>query len=987
MIGVLKLSYKSNDIVIERLKNLVVRIEVLDEKNEVLKIGTGMFLDETHILTANHVVCDALEPENSCKVLVSKDNTFQHVNVIVKYNKPNCDANILEIVDDVSFAVDNYVGLVKSAFRKRGFEYAAYGYPRIKADGHYQRGKVLDESIDINGQSVIDLSLGEGRLNDYRGFSGSPVVCNGQLIGIAIEQSVGLNLAQSIKVLEVVTFVHQIDDRWIDEDSFIEGILTNYLQYSNKEIEQNKSNKKYIPDIFVEMGDMKEQLRGFTDPILFFNKHLDYIKRHHFTQYNSILEKYGLPQVEGINGTPVYSLNEVKSIADKMIVKLEDMQEYVESLTKSTDIRTQIPEEYLELFDMSYYGHRLYGMTMEIRDRIKLFNSIIYKQIVLTERAGQGKTNLLCDFVENVLLKKEIPTLFVSTRNFHSEDLSKTLIGLSGVDITFSELIEVLEYIAQKKQYPFVLVLDAINEQKDVLNSKVILYRQLNKLNESDNIKILMTARTEYFEEKFGDLESVCPQVKLFSYYNRYSQEYKLNTRVFSGYLKHFNIRIDDIGDSIYDQLSTDYLLLRMFSEAYQGSESETTVIPALLHLFRFEIFEKYYTFKKDNLKEWDRMHGVIDSGSTYDCLINTVTDFMIGNMKFGNIERTVISDGIENELLVKLIDEDIVFRDDLIVQKGLVERKAEVINFTFDEFRDYCIAKKLIESFDKDNVEEIESLITKLTSSKNEASEGIQKYLFFASKKYQEETFQEMIIKQKWFYKIYFENIFSVNEEYIQDRDLNFIGRILSDMNVYEPNKYIVVGMFSSLIKRYNTTEYTKLNILFLIHVLEKIKNEDFYRYIQDIFRPSYEDRYSYYDKGDRIPKDKLINRLKVYFERSFSEDIVYFLGYLHHRGIYVHDFFDWCIENYPDKSLDVFTNGVNSKTELKSLIFKEIVRGITYYEFELDEEQEAIWTELKESCVEVKEEYEGANYSEEQVMEIYKQLTSLYKMEEVDN
>ena len=36
-----------------------------------------------------------------------------------------------------------------------------------------------------------------------------------------------------------------------------------------------------------------------------------------------------------------------------------------------------------------------------------------------------------------------------------------------------------------------------------------------------------------------------------------------------------------------------------MFSEAYQGTEESNTVIPALMHLFRYEILRNTITIKK----------------------------------------------------------------------------------------------------------------------------------------------------------------------------------------------------------------------------------------------------------------------------------------------------------------------------------------------------------------------------------------------------
>ncbi len=947
------MSYKKNDEYIESLKNHIVKVEEIDEKGKIIKIGTGFFIDCKHIITAAHVVSESLDSECTVRITYLINGVRGSLNAKALYEAPTCDLNVLEILGQVEFGTHyEFSKIVENSFRKREFEYCAYGYPATKPEGHYQQGQILDENKDYNDNSIIDVTLGEGRLNDYRGYSGSPVICNGQLIGIAIEQSVGLNAAQSIKVLDLSSANSYLVKDWLGSDDFIEEIVSNYQKESSEEIKRNKLNGKYIPEIFVELGKMKEYLRGFSDPVLFFKKHLDYVKRHSFKQYNMLLQSYGLANIQTIEGEYEISLVNVQRISDEMVAKLNDMLTYVTKLTRSEDIRECVPEEYLELFDLTFYQHRLLGLEWELKDRIDLFKSLQATQILLTEKAGQGKTNLLCDFTENVLLRKGIPCFFAGMRYLIDDDISKTLLNYSGYDFSsVEEIFEVLEFYSRNVQKPFVIVLDAINEQRDVQNSKQKLYSFLNKASSFNNVKVILTARTEYFEEKFGDMKDICPQVNQFVSYNFNSHHPKLGKRVFDGYMEHFKMEIHDIGDSIYEQLSKDFLLLRMFSEAYHGSEDSPTIIPALFHLFRYEIFEKYYNFKKENLKEWDRQQGVFDGGSTYDCLINTITEYMIRQKQFSNIERSLIVEQVQNDLLVKLVNEDIIFRDDIKKIKGLIEQSVEVINFTFDEFRDYCLAKKLMENFDESNPDASAAIISDLTQNGLEVSEGVQKYLFFASKKIQSEPFSNVIKEQKWFFHIFLNNIFSVSEEFIVEKDIEIIRRLLTNMKFYEEHFTRVVKIYESLIKRYNIHVYSKLNIKFLITIFNEIEDADFRRYVRNVFRSSYEDRYSIYGRqDDRIPIDILIHKLKQYMRRSFNEDIIFFLCYLNFRGVFIDDFFDWCIEEYPDQSIDLFEKSDDIRDDCIRQAVIYTVRDLSFYDFKFTPEMRARWERMAE-------------------------------------
>ncbi len=979
------MNYRDNTQVIEELKKLTVRVQMLDEKEDVLKYGTGFFLDNEHIITANHVVSEAFDPKCKVKVLDSKATRIISVDAEVLHNKPKYDVNILRISNGENNNGVDYIGFVTNAYVEREFIYSAYGYPGSKSEGHYQKGIIIDQDEDAKGQNFIDVSLGEGRLNNYRGYSGSPVVCNGQLIGIAIEQSIGLNVAQSIKVLAASTFIDLLSDEWVCQDTFILQILEVFRNESEKEIIKNKANGKYIPEIFVELGDIKEYLRGFSDPVLFFEKHLDYVRRHRFEQYNKLLDKYGIRNIDVIRNENDVTLDNVDEVSNMIIPQLNVMLTYVTKLVNSSEIRQSVPDEYLELFDMTFFDHRLSSLIYEVKDRIKLFESLGSSQILLTEKAGQGKTNLLCDFTENVLLRKNIPCIFLSTRNLINNNLKDTIMSYFECIDKIDNLFKVLNFISDKMQVPFVIVLDAINEQEDLFNGKKALYEFLNKVKCYKHVRVLMTARTEYFEEKFGDINVRCPQIKLIDLYNRRSQHSRLNRRVFDGYMEHFQIQIDDINDSIYNQLSTDFLLLRMFSEAYQGSRDEKTIIPSLSHLFRYEIFERYYKYKRKNLKEWDRLKGRLDTGSTYDNLVDLIIKYMIKNMQFSNIERSVIVDKIQNDLLVKLIDEDIIFREDILRKKGLLESEVEVINFTFDEFRDFCIAKNIMKRFNEEAINEYEILIKELTSQGIEASEGIQKYLFFASKKLQNKTFTQIISKQEWFYNIFFNNIFSVSEEYLEERDIKYIIKLLTNFEFYDNHYSIVLQMYINLIKRYNTSVYQKLNIRTLITILDEINDGDFRHYIHDIFKSSHEDRY-YFEHKDRIHIDELVIILKKYFVKSFSSDIILFLGYLNMRGVYIDDFFYWCMEEYPLKTINILEKFSSSTDKIEIEVSADIVKNLSYDDFSIEEKLLKRWEKIKVDCKESKQlKYDINEFSGLKFEEIIKRIDKLgFKEEE---
>lgn len=67
-------------------------------------------------------------------------------------------------------------------------------------------------------------------------------------------------------------------------------LLNNQLQ---RKVEVQKHNKKYIPEVFLELNDIKEKLRFITQPVLFYKKEIEELKGIEFYFFNEVLEKLG----------------------------------------------------------------------------------------------------------------------------------------------------------------------------------------------------------------------------------------------------------------------------------------------------------------------------------------------------------------------------------------------------------------------------------------------------------------------------------------------------------------------------------------------------------------------------------------------------------------------------------------------------------------------------------------------------------------------
>ena len=148
--------------------------------------------------------------------------------------------------------------------------------------------------------------------------------------------------------------------------------------------------------------------------------------------------------------------------------------------------------------------------------------------LMLTGRAGQGKTNLLCDLYENFLFKHEIPCAFFSGRELglkQAPDLGKTICEhLFGSKVTtLEEAWRLLSLEATRLHKPFVLIIDGLNEHRDIRLFAQQLEFVVDAMLQYPGLRCLFSCRSEFFEDRFSNFVNghlstemfICSQLKV----------------------------------------------------------------------------------------------------------------------------------------------------------------------------------------------------------------------------------------------------------------------------------------------------------------------------------------------------------------------------------------------------------------------------------------------------------------------------------------
>lgn len=424
-------------------------------------------------------------------------------------------------------------------------------------------------------------------------------------------------------------------------------------------------------------------VRYFSDPFLFCRKALCELFRYDWTSINKILKKQSLPT---INYHKYENILSSQRFDDEIIEFCNLLEESVCIIEQAERSNNGLSEDQLSKKWTIFNNN----VKWFLRDKIELLKMIPIKYLLLLKEAGQGKTNFLCDFTQNFLLKKGYYVLYINAKDFSDNPINTIIQFLtinSHYDLEYVKKVMVKEYEKTKK--PFVIVLDGLNENSQISNFGATIKDFLEKCEEFQFIKVLMTTRIEFYQEKFGVLSNGFYHSKFLSVQMRKSYE-KFDYRIFRGYLAFFDVDIieSSLTHSTYKKLTHDVLLLRFFCEVNSHKKNVN-----MYDVYVYEVFEKYTTEKCS--KYSNNSTGIYQD--RLSILFDKMILKMINNDEYSYVLKNEFT-GDEIDLINEMIDNEVIFKGEQCTKTGLIATTVETVGFTFDEYRDYCITNYIID-------------------------------------------------------------------------------------------------------------------------------------------------------------------------------------------------------------------------------------------------------------------------------------------------
>ena len=532
------------------------------------------------------------------------------------------------------------------------------------------------------------------------------------------------SIFDTIKEFEIIKNIYSLIQFLLNNKEIITIIITILIvmmrilgfrrktyKITNSTIDRLKREKKYIPNIFVELNDCKETLRYFIYGTKWKKRIANKFNNLYDNVYGKMLEKSVKDSDKRFRVSKFLPLSNLQSIIKEKIQLHNLIKERNYSFVDGR------PE-------YDYYLESSSDVCLGSLRRLEKFSeSSLAKYLILTGSAGNGKTNLLCSISELIMSLKN-PVVFVTGREiegtpkqyiFNKFDLHHKI--YEHLDI----YLKIENFLLLASCRYFYIVIDAVNENENG-NFSEDLINFINEMLSYSRFKVIVSCRNEYYKTRYKKSlfnKAICSPFELDVKDQEYS-ETALN-KIFDVYKNAYNYK-GEISESVKDVLCNQLLLLRMFFETNSNSNKDVFTI------CKQDVFKNY--IKK--ISEY--------TSTNIEAILLKIAQIMIQNNQYDKVSISFLENrGLSIEKIKKTIDESVILSKTIITNKGnLAEMEYEAIYFVFDELRDYILSREIVVSnANMDGMIDSTAVIQKIEEIEKTGSsvlEGIIQYtyLFF---------------------------------------------------------------------------------------------------------------------------------------------------------------------------------------------------------------------------------------------------------------
>lgn len=336
---------------------------------------------------------------------------------------------------------------------------------------------------------------------------------------------------------------------------------------------------------------------------------------------------------------------------------------------------------------------------------IKLNQFIISKQVqlankpylLITGRPGVGKTHLLCD-VAKKRIENNLPTLLIFNSKLNQDDPWIQISRYFGFpNLERDKFLEALNTAAEARNSRTLLVIDAINEGESKRIWKENLAGMITLLTRYPRLGLVLSIRKSYEHSILP--ENISEDIIKIEHEGFGEQVFDAMEKFFEFY----NIEVIDSPLLLPEFYNPQFLLL--FCKVMENNKLPSNQINIMT------IFDKILEKTNEKLSNSEVLNYNINQKIVQKS-VNKIAELMYDEGK-RELPSTKVEEelnkilqraGYDNSLLYHLIAEGLVFENNYLVDKDTTEVR---IQFSYERFSDYLIAKNWIEGKELSQLEE----------------------------------------------------------------------------------------------------------------------------------------------------------------------------------------------------------------------------------------------------------------------------------------
>lgn len=503
------------------------------------------------------------------------------------------------------------------------------------------------------------------------------------------ELSEMINYKDGIELFSMIFFVVIVISIYISYKKIINRRSKNYY-------ENNLRNKKYIEDIYVEIGETSEKIRYF----IYGGKWKDRIRK----SLKTIMSKN--------NKKIANKIYKIKGIS--LSRKLDNYEKILNKVKENKGKGAKYQNELWFLEHNSYYYR---DEIVDLRLKLQIINS---KILFILGKAGSGKTNLATYMAKLITEKNKYFCIYMNAKDIKDGNIEKYFKEFFYTDMIINKDREKLVYlylkilkILRKRIY---IIVEALNENVDSdFVYKLSMF--INKYSKYNNLRFIITSRIEFFDVKYKKVidEHLIEKYEMIEMDNSRINPI-MKKRMIEKYRHYYNYT-GSYNERVKRIIEESPILMRIFFETYKDTNKDVNDIN------KYSLLLNYIK----NVQNRTANINVME-------ILNKIANKMLETKKFDSIGINDIE--VNTKELEQLINENVLLSKSIIrSENSLEEETEEIIMFTFDELRDFLISRIIANN---KNEQEVLSFIEKTINNKEPIAEGVFRniYLNYKTKK-----------------------------------------------------------------------------------------------------------------------------------------------------------------------------------------------------------------------------------------------------------